>query len=190
MGRRTAEAEAAPARRSAGRGREGAGTAEREFLELVAPHDRRLRALAYRLLGSAEHMDDALQEAYLRAYRSLDLLRSARSPGAWLRRVTYNVCLDELRRRSRRHLLPLDDAPEPWVPAAPVAERTSDRARLAAALAALPPDQRAVVLMVDAEGFDHPDAAEVLGVPVGTVKSRLSRARAALRRELSEEDHR
>ncbi len=154
------------------------------FAELVRHYDRRLRALAFRLLGDEARMDDALQEAYVKAFRALPGFKRQSNVGTWLYRITYNVCLDELRRgkRTLRLFSPEpEDAPATGPGPADVAVARHD---LAAALANLPPDQRAVVLLVDAEGLDYAQAGEVLGVGPGTVASRLSRARAQLRRAL------
>ena len=157
------------------------------FVQLISLHDRALRALAYRLMGDPHLMDDVLQEAYLKAFRSLRRFEERSAFGSWLHRIVYNTCMDQLRRHSSagRHLslreaggLP-DPAPDPG-------EVAAQRLDLAAALAALPPKMRATVLLVDAEGMDYQTAAGVLGVPVGTVRSRLSQARQLLRRALSE----
>ena len=156
-------------------------------VQLIGLHDERLRALAYRLLGDAQLMDDVLQEAYLKAFRSLRGFEERSAFGSWLYRIVYNTCMDQLRRRSSigQHLsfeeagrLP-DPSPDPG-------EVAAQRLDLAAALAALPPKMRATVLLVDAEGMDYQTAAGVLGIPVGTVRSRLSQARQLLRRALSE----
>jgi RNA polymerase sigma-70 factor, ECF subfamily len=152
------------------------------FAQLVAEHDRPLRALAFRLLGDREAMDDVLQEAYTKAFRALPRFRGEAAAGTWLYRIVYNTCLDHLRRERRAAELPLESAPEPSAP--DPGESAAQRERLAAALRALAPDQRAAVLLVDAEGFDYPTAARVLGVRVGTLASRLSRGRASLRRAL------
>lgn len=154
------------------------------FRELVGHYDAGLRALAYRLLGDRHRMDDVLQDAYLKAYRALPSFRGDASPGTWLYRITYNACIDELRRRRNVVQLPLERAEDHPDPHGDVGARAGDRAVLAQALDTLPPDQRAVVLLVDAKGFDYADAAAVLGIPEGTVRSRLSRARARLRRAL------
>jgi RNA polymerase sigma-70 factor, ECF subfamily len=153
------------------------------FDAVVRRYDRRLRGLAYRILGD-RGMDDALQEAYIRAFRALPRFRGDARVGTWLFRVTYNACLDELARAKKVSYVPLDElagqasaAPEPG-------DALATRAELGAALAALSTDERAVVFLVDAEGFDYATAAQVLGVPVGTVASRLNRARLALRRTL------
>ncbi|HYX88112.1 MAG TPA: sigma-70 family RNA polymerase sigma factor [Gaiellaceae bacterium] len=160
------------------------GDAER-FAHLVAEQDRPLRALAFRLLGDREAMDDVLQEAYAKAFRALPRFRGEATAGTWLYRIVYNACLDQLRRERRPAELPLETAAPASAPD-PV-ESAARREALAAALAALVPDQRAAVLLVDAEGFDYPAAARVLGVRVGTLASRLSRARASLRRALAAE---
>jgi RNA polymerase sigma-70 factor (ECF subfamily) len=156
------------------------------FAALIRHYDPGLRALAYRLLGDRDRMDDALQEAYVRAFRALPRFREASRLGTWLYRIAYNACLDELERTRRLHDLSLEEAPEQSDPRPDVAEAISDRAQLAGALAQLAPQDRAAVLLVDAQGFDYQGAAEVLGVRAGTIASRLNRARAALRRELGE----
>lgn len=151
------------------------------FLALVAEHDRELRALAFRLLGDREAMDDVLQEAFAKAFRGLGSFRGRSSLRTWLYRIVYNACLDELRRR--RPTVPLREADA--MAGADAVPAEIERLDLAAALAALPPDLRATVLLVDAEGFDYAEAGEVLGIPAGTVGSRLTRARRALRTALA-----
>jgi RNA polymerase sigma-70 factor (ECF subfamily) len=154
------------------------------FAALVHVYDRRLRGLAYRILGDPDRMDDALQEVYVRAFRALPRFRGDARLSTWLFRITYNACLDELARARKVAYLPLDElagqasaAPEPD-------EALGVRGELEAALAALSPEERAVVLLVDGEGFDYSEASEILGIPVGTVASRLNRARTTLRGSL------
>ncbi|HEV7535789.1 MAG TPA: sigma-70 family RNA polymerase sigma factor [Acidimicrobiia bacterium] len=167
-------------------GRAKAGD-QQAFTEIVRHYDHRLRALAYRLLGDRGGMDDALQEAYVKAFRALPAFREDAALGTWLYQITYRACVDHQRREGRHRP---DDAsgPEPAAtgasadPAGTAAARTD----LARALAALPVDQRAAVLLVDAQGLDYDAAAAVLGVAPGTIASRLSRARAALRATLAE----
>jgi RNA polymerase sigma-70 factor (ECF subfamily) len=146
---------------------------------VVAEHDRSLRSLAYRLLGDRDAMDDVLQDAYEKAYRGFARFRGESTVRTWLYRIVYNACLDELRRRRPAETVPED--------AAAPDDDPDLRADLAAALAALAPDERACVLLVDADGFDYASAGRILGVPAGTVASRLNRARAALRTALSPE---
>jgi RNA polymerase sigma-70 factor (ECF subfamily) len=156
------------------------------FDELLRRHDDRMRGLAYRLMADRHRMDDALQEAYLKAFKGLHRFRAGSDFGTWLYRITYNACIDELRKRKRSPVStedpvdPISDRPGP--------ERTvSASETVRSALAELPVDQRVTVVLVDGEGFDHREAAEILGVAPGTVASRLHRARAALRRVLGEE---
>jgi RNA polymerase sigma-70 factor (ECF subfamily) len=175
--------------RSAGEPRlvERARAGDREaFAALIRRHDRGLRGLAYRLLGDRERMDDALQEAYLRAFRALPRFRGAADLGTWLYRIAYNACLDELESARRSAALSLEDAPERGDGRPELAESLSARKDLAEALAELAPPDRAAVLLVDAQGFDYASAGHVLGVPAGTIASRLNRARRSLRRALAE----
>lgn len=173
--------------------RSGSAARREEFAGLVRSHDRALRALAFRLLGDRDQMDDALQEAYLRAYKALPSFRDEASVATWLYRITYNVCLDRLRARRRgvEHLGRVDSLEdmtargiEPAATDDPAAtmERKDD---LSAVLAGLPPDQRAAVLLVDAMGYDYATAANILGTKEGTIASRLHDARASLRGALS-----
>lgn len=162
--------------------------AQRErFVEAVREHDRGLRALAYRLLGDRDEMDDVLQESYLRAYRNLEAFRGDAALGTWLYRITYNACMDRLRASRRERAFSLeecDDHPRDTVwddDPATVSERRVD---LASALAALAPEQRAAVILVDVQGYDYATTADILGIPAGTLASRLHSARAILRRSL------
>jgi len=157
---------------------------EAAFATLVRHYDTRLRALAFRLLGDRTRMDDALQEAYLAAYRALPRFRGESSLGTWLYRIAYNACLDELKRR--RDVVDLESVRDRAHATGDSLEALSLQQTLAAALAALPLEDRAAVLLVDADGFDYRSAAQVLGIPEGTVASRLNRARAALRQTLRE----
>jgi RNA polymerase sigma-70 factor (ECF subfamily) len=163
---------------------------QRAFTELVRRHDPRLRGVAYRLLGDRHRMEDAMQEAYLRAYRSLHRFRRDAELGSWLYRIVANACIDELRRTGRGPD-PVDAMEPAWD--APTQRPGPERVVHAAdstmrALAALPEEQRLTVLLVDGEGFDNLAAAEVLGVAPGTVASRLSRGRATMRRLLAEDE--
>jgi len=161
------------------------------FAALVRRHDERLRTLAYKMmLGDRARMDDVLQDAYLRAFRSYADFREDADTGTWLHRIVYNACVDDLRSARRRSSLQgALEAATLRSTASPGPERSVEaRDAVLRGLAALPPDQRATVLLVDGEGFDNVSAAEVLGVAPGTIASRLSRARAELRRLLTEEE--
>jgi RNA polymerase sigma-70 factor (ECF subfamily) len=127
-------------------------------------------------------MDDVLQEAYLKAFRGLPSLRGRDAVGSWLYRIVYNASMDHLRRR--RQVLPLDEVADRPDPAPDPGEVAAGRRDLAEALDALPPQMRAAVLLVDAEGLSYEEAGAIIGVPKGTVASRLSRAREVLRQSL------
>lgn len=165
------------------RARGGDGAA---FGAVLRHYDGRLRALAYRLLGDPSRTDDVLQEAYVKAYRALPRFRGEADLGTWLHRIAHNACMDELR-RTRREDLPLEMAERAPAPGADPGERAGEASALSAALAALPAQDRAAVLLVDREGMSYARAGEVLGIPAGTVASRLNRARAALRAALGED---
>lgn len=156
------------------------------FAVVVRHYDPQLRALAYRLLGSRDRMDDALQEAYVKAFKALPRFRGQSQLGTWLHRIVFNTCLDELARLRRADELPLADTADLVAADPDHADLVAGRERLEQALAALAPHDRAAVVLVDGQGFDYAAAAEVLGIPAGTVASRLNRARAVLRRELGE----
>ena len=145
------------------------------FVELVERHDLSHRRLAFRLLGDSGRMDDVLQEAYVRAFRALPRFRGDSSLETWLYRIVYNACIDDLRRRREHETL------EQWddrLVAAPT--EPEERLDLAAALESLPPELRAVVLLIDAEGLSYAEASEILSAPAGTIASRLNRARSHL----------
>jgi RNA polymerase sigma-70 factor, ECF subfamily len=161
---------------------------QQAFTALIKHYDHGLRALAYRLLGDADRMEDALQEAYVRMFRGLPSFRGDSRLGTWLYRIVYNVCLDELDRAGRLVQLPFEDTVDPPDTRPDIVETIAHRSGLARALATLPPEERAAVLLVDAQGFDYRGAGEVLGVPAGTIASRLNRARAALRQALEEHE--
>jgi RNA polymerase sigma-70 factor (ECF subfamily) len=154
------------------------GGDHRAFAELVCRHDRRLRNLALRLLRRPDRVDDALQEAYVKAFRNIGRFRADASVATWLYRITYNTCLDELRRPS---IDVTSEEPERHTPERGPAEITVDRISVSEILATLAPEQRATVVLVDGYGYDYTDVSRLLGVSQGTVASRLNRARSRMR---------
>jgi RNA polymerase sigma-70 factor (ECF subfamily) len=162
---------------------------EEAFATIVHVYDRRLRGLAYRVLGDTNRMDDALQEAYVRAFRALPRFRGDAKLSTWLFGITYNACLDELAKANKVSHLPLDVLVEQASAAPEPGEALGLRDELGAALMALTPEERATLVLVDAEGFDYSAAAKILDVPVGTVASRLNRARSSLRTALRRPVH-
>jgi RNA polymerase sigma-70 factor, ECF subfamily len=156
------------------------------FMELLAPERSRLESLAGQLLGDRADVADVLQEVYLSAYRALPKYRGDSRLATWLYRITYNACL----RHQARLPKTVDADAEQGTPAPDHAASVAERLDLAAALAELPIEQRALVLMVDRDGFDYRAAAEALSIPLGTVSSRLAAARAKLRDALAPDQER
>lgn len=156
------------------------------FGSIVESHDRRLRVLARRYLRDEAKVDDALQDAYLKAFQAMGRYRGDADIGIWLHRITTNVCLDHLRRERRwsgRTEAMEDVAGEVASTTAGPAERAACRSQLSSALDSLPAALRAPVVLVDGYGFDYTEASTFLGIAPGTVGSRLNRARRRLRRE-------
>jgi RNA polymerase sigma-70 factor (ECF subfamily) len=163
------------------------------FAELFAGHRDRLWAVALRTMGNPEDAADALQDGLISAFRRAGTFRGEAAVTTWLHRVVVNACLDRLRAMSVRRTVALPEGPagtvadRPLPPAAAdaadpalAAERTELREVLLAALGELPAEQRAALVLVDMEGLPLAEAAAVLEVPVGTLKSRCSRSRAKL----------
>jgi len=148
------------------------------FTTLVRRHDDQMRALAWSVLRDRTAMDDVLQDAYLKAYRNLGRFRGESRFSTWLHRIVYRACLDHIRRR--REVIGLaedDELPGPGRPQGDVDERLA----IEQALAALDPETAAALVLVDRDGHSYEEAGLVLGIPAGTVASRLHRGRRALR---------
>ncbi len=153
--------------------------------QLLRRHHERVYAVCRRMAGNDADALDATQEALLAIVRGLPRFDGRAAFSTWCYRVATNACLDELRRRKRRPdpgLPEVEHAPPGGAPG--VAEQVSDRLDLDGALARLPEDYRAAVVLRDQLGLDYAEIAEVLGIPPGTVRSRISRGRAALARIL------
>jgi RNA polymerase sigma-70 factor (ECF subfamily) len=171
-----------------------AGQAE-AFGELVKRHQGRLYPTLLRLTGSAEDAQDLLQESFLRAYQKLGRFQGESSFYTWLYRLSVNLALSHRRRRrgpARLSELGTEggagvdppDNPERSDPTLPADRAERDEA-IQAALDALAPDHRAVVVLKEFDGLRYEEIAATLGVPIGTVRSRLHRARRELRERLS-----
>lgn len=156
------------------------------FGELVRRHRDRLWAVALRTLGDREEAADAVQDALVSAYRAAHTFRGQSAVTTWLHRITVNACLDRARKTASRRTSPVDDTErlehllEPHEAASVPAERKDLRRQLMAALRTLPPEQSAALVLVDMQGYPVAEAAGILDVATGTVKSRCARGRARL----------
>lgn len=152
------------------------------FDALVRLHQQRMWAVALRTLRDPEEAADAVQDACLSAFRSAATYRGEARVSTWLHRIVVNACLDRARRRAVRPTVPLPEQP-PADPRDRLAERETGL-EVEKALATLPDDQRLALVLVELEGLSVAEAAEVLQVPEGTVKSRCFRGRARLALQL------
>jgi RNA polymerase sigma-70 factor (ECF subfamily) len=163
------------------------------FNRLVLAYQDMVYNQAYRMMGEPAAAEDAAQDAFISAFRNLGSYRGG-SFKAWLLRIVTNLCYDELRRRKRRPTLPIEpldqdeeeiESPRWIADPGESPEEFAERAELAQALqrclSNLPPEFLSVVTLVDIQGMDYTEAAQVVGTPLGTVKSRLARARMRLR---------
>lgn len=152
------------------------------FGELVRRHGDRLWAVALRTLGDREEAADAVQDAWLSAYRKAAGFRGDSAVTTWLHRIVVNACLDRVRRARVRPTVALPEVGSTSEPADRHDPVTSLETVLdvRAALVALPVEQRVALVLVDVQDLPVGQAAEILGVPVGTVKSRCARGRARL----------
>jgi RNA polymerase sigma-70 factor (ECF subfamily) len=161
------------------------------FNQLVTRHQDRLYALVFRLVPDRDQAADVVQEAFFSAYRNLASFRGG-SVASWLGRIAVNAAMDMQRSRRRRPSQPYPEfEDESWQPPAepdqePEAQTLAiERSRaLAAALAGLPSEQRSCIVLYDVEGYDYGEIADLMGISLGTVKSRIHRGRLALRAAL------
>ncbi|NUP03586.1 MAG: RNA polymerase sigma factor SigM [Nonomuraea sp.] len=152
------------------------------FSEIVKRHRDRMWAVALRTLGDPDEAADAVQDAFVSAYRKAASFRGEAAVTTWLHRIVVNACLDRMRRKSVRPVAD-DELIEAAERESPLPDQTVEREvsmEVSAALKLLPADQRAALVLVDMMGYSVEDAAQVLGVPSGTVKSRCARGRAKL----------
>ena len=148
------------------------------FVVLLRAHDSAMRAVAYSIVMDANAMDDVLQESYLKAFRSLSHFRTGTNFRSWLCQIVRNTAIDEVRRKKS---VPLDE-PFDLPDAQPaIADSIATQLSVRAALKRLPEPQRVAIRLIDGEQLPYADVAEMLGVPIGTVASRVTAARASLR---------
>lgn len=155
------------------------------FTELVRRHRDRMWAVALRTTGDPEEAGDALQDAFISAFRNAASFRGDSAVTTWMHRIVVNACLDRMRRRRARPTVPFPEEDgetghRGLADPRDDLDRLELRMEIDRALRALPDDQRAAIVLVDVEGHSVAEAAAVLGVPEGTIKSRCSRGRARL----------
>ena len=166
------------------------------FNELVLAYQSRVYNLAYRILGDPAPAADAAQETFIAAYQSINRFRGG-SFKSYLMRIVSNRCYDELRRRKRRPTTSFEDFGEVYEEANPALinghegpEESAERQEVArviqAGIETLPPNQRVTLVLSDVQGMSYQEIAETMEVSLGTVKSRLARARAKMRDYLGE----
>ena len=159
------------------------GGDQHAFGTLVARYRNKLWGIALRTLHHPEDAADVVQEALVAAYRRADTYRGEASVRTWLHRILINACIDRIRRERRQGTVPLTDV-EPRERRQDVAMDVVTRLSVVEALAELPARQRVAVVLVDVQGWPVDEVAEVLEIPVGTVKSRCARGRVRLGRLL------
>ena len=160
----------------------------RAFEELVTRYQHRLFGVALRMLGNRAEAEEIAQETFLRAHRALGEFRGEARLGTWLYAIASRLCLNRLAEGARRHERSNEAAllqrPAEGADAAAALERGELQAALHEAVAALPEERRIVVVLRDLEGLAYEEIAEVLGLPLNTVRTRLHRARVDLRAKL------
>lgn len=152
------------------------------FSTLVERHQRRVYNIAYRMLGRPEDAADATQEVFLTCLRKLSGYRGDSAFTTWLHRVTVNVCHDALRRRSREQ--PARDEEGPELSSRDVADVAAAAVDVQRALSLVAEEFRTPLVLHDLDDLPYDEIAEILGAPLGTVKSRIHRGRVALARAL------
>ncbi len=169
------------------------------FEELIDAYQKKVFNLALRIIGNYDDAADLAQETFVRIYKAISNFKEQSSFSTWVYRITTNVCLDEIRKRKNKKVVSLDEdihmedgdmkrqvvSDDPGPDEA--AEREEVRRVVNNAINKLPEDQRAVITMRDLHGMSYEEIAQVLDLPGGTVKSRINRARLALKNLLSTE---
>jgi RNA polymerase sigma-70 factor, ECF subfamily len=160
------------------------------FNQLIVQYQNLAYSVAYRLLSDTDAAADAVQDSFIKAYRALDTFRGG-SFKSWLMRIITNTCYDVLRARQRRKTDSLDDLPveneyiaaltDPHESPQQFVERQELSTLITTAIQDLPEEQRVSIILCDVEGYSYEEIADITGVAIGTVKSRISRARSRVR---------
>ena len=165
---------------------------EHAFETLVRQYEKKVYTLCYRMCGNAEDAQEAAQDAFLAAWRGISAFRGDASFSTWLYRLASNACIDLLRRgRHGAGNVSLDDealflpVPDPAPQPQEAAERSEAQRMIREGLCALPAEFRRVLVLREIEGLSYGEIAQATGTELGTVKSRINRARALLRNYLT-----
>lgn len=154
-----------------------------KFRRLIEPLFDKMYSSAYRLTGSRENAEDLLQDTFLKAYRSIGKFEEGTNPGAWVYTIMRNTFLNEIRSKKTREVLLFDDetvARLADTAESPQSEEKMDE-ELQAVLNSLPDDMREALVAREINGLSYQEIADTMKLPVGTVKSRINRAREALK---------
>ena len=166
------------------------------FEQLILQYERRVYTIAYKYMGNHEDASDMAQEAIIKAYQSIGSFRGDAAFGTWLGKITANQCLDELRKRKKRQTTSLEDTleleegsvkKEIESPAATPEEhaiRQETASYMQMLISELKEEYRAVVILRELEGYSYEEIADILSCSLGTVKSRISRARLYLKERI------
>lgn len=166
------------------------------FEELISGYEKKAYNIAYRMMGNEEDAKDMAQEAFIKIYKSIKNFREESSFSTWLYRIVTNVCLDEIRKRKRNNTLPLEINIESDKGAAHIEigadketpedifERIEKRQLILNAINSLNEDYKTVIVLRDIQGFGYEEIASMLSCSLGTIKSRINRARNALKDKL------
>ncbi len=159
------------------------------FDQIMRNHEDRVFSVCLRIMGDRDNALDATQETFLTAFRKAEQFKGDSAFGTWIYRIAVNTCYDQLRRQKRRRADPIPDHLDPTdFSAEDEVDSAALRPEIQQALSAIPEDFRTAVILSDIEGLALPDVARILGVPVGTVKSRVFRGRRLLAAELGNQN--
>ncbi len=166
------------------------------FEQLISSYEKRAYNIAYRMLNNEEDAKDATQEAFIKIYKSIKGFREESSFSTWLYRIVTNTCLDELRKQKRNETVPLEVSIEhdkgtirfeqgvDKVSPEDIYDRLMERQIVLDTINSLKEDYKAVIILRDLQGFSYEEIASILGCSLGTIKSRINRARNALKDRL------
>ena len=159
------------------------------FGQVIYPYERLIYNIAYKYIGNTEDAKDIAQESMLKIYLNIKSCRSMQTFKAWSAKITVNTALDALRKRANRAAEVLEDYPAPETDRPEhVAVVNEDIKQLKEAINSLSEEHRTLIILRDLEGFSYGELAQTTGIAMGTVKSRLSRARLALREQIYRSD--